>query len=107
MNDFLKTPIEYLKGVGPQRADLLKKEIFVYTFEDLISYYPFRYVDRSFYCKINEIPYLENAIQFRGIVTKIYEGGHGRRKTLSVIVQDDSGKIELIWFQGVNWVKTH
>jgi ATP-dependent DNA helicase RecG len=105
MNDFLKTPIEYLKGVGPQRADLLKKEIFVHTFEDLISYYPFRYVDRSFYCKINEIPYLENAIQFRGIVTKIYEGGHGRRKTLSVIVQDDSGKIELIWFQGVNWVK--
>jgi ATP-dependent DNA helicase RecG len=106
MNDFLKTSIEYLKGVGPQRADLLKKELGIHVFEDLILHFPFRYVDRSFYCKINEIPFLENAIQFKGIITKIYEGGHGRRKTISAIVEDDSGKIELIWFQGANWIKS-
>lgn len=105
MNDFLRTSIEYLKGVGPQRAELLKKELGVHVFEDLILHFPFRYIDRSSYCKINEIPFLENAIQFKGIISKIYEGGQGRRKTLSVTVQDDSGKIELIWFQGGNWIK--
>lgn len=105
MNEFLLTPIEYLKGVGPQRANLLKQELSIYNFEDLINHFPFRYVDRSYFCKINEIPYQENVTQFKGIVTKINEGGKGRQKTLSVFVEDETGKIELIWFQGINWIK--
>jgi ATP-dependent DNA helicase RecG len=105
MNEFLLTPIEYLKGVGPQRANLLKQELSIYNFEDLLNHFPFRYVDRSYFCKINEIPIQENAMQFKGIVTKINEGGKGRHKTLSAIVEDETGKIELIWFQGINWIK--
>ena len=105
MNEFLLTPIEYLKGVGPQRANLLKQELSIYNFEDLLNHFPFRYVDRSYFCKINEIPFQENATQFKGIVTKINEGGKGRHKTLSAIVEDETGKIELIWFQGINWIK--
>jgi RecG-like helicase len=61
MNDFLLTPIEYLKGVGPQRASLLKQELAIFCFEDLLNHFPFRYVDRSYFCKISEIPYQENA----------------------------------------------
>jgi ATP-dependent DNA helicase RecG len=105
MNEFLLTPIEYLKGVGPQRANLLKQELSIYNFEDLLNHFPFRYVDRSYFCTINEIPYQENATQFKGVVTKINEGGKGRHKTLSVLVEDETGKIELIWFQGINWIK--
>lgn len=105
MNEFLLTPIEYLKGVGPQRANLLKQELSIFNFEDLLNHYPFRYVDRSYFCKINEIPFQENATQFKGIITKITEGGKGRHKTLSVLVEDETGKIELIWFQGINWIK--
>lgn len=105
MNEFLLTPIEYLKGVGPQRANLLKQELYINNFEDLLNYFPFRYVDRSFFCKINEIPLQESATQFKGIVTKMKEGGKGRSKTLSVFVEDETGTIELIWFQGVSWVK--
>ncbi len=105
MNDFLLTPVEYLKGVGPQRANLLKQELSIFCFEDLLNHFPFRYVDRSYFCKISEIPYQENATQFKGHVTKIVEGGKGRQKTLSVEVEDETGKIELIWFQGINWIK--
>ena len=105
MNDFLLTPVEYLKGVGPQRANLLKQELSIFCFEDLLNHFPFRYVDRSYFCKISEIPYQENATQFKGHVTKIVEGGKGRQKTLSVVVEDETGKIELIWFQGINWIK--
>ena len=105
MNDFLLTPVEYLKGVGPQRANLLKQELSIFCFEDLLNHFPFRYVDRSYFCKISEIPYQENATQFKGHVTKIVEGGKGRQKTLSVLVEDETGKIELIWFQGINWIK--
>jgi ATP-dependent DNA helicase RecG len=105
MNDFLLTPIEYLKGVGPQRASLLKQELAIFCFEDLLNHFPFRYVDRSYFCKISEIPYQENATQFKGTVTKITEGGKGRYKTLSALVEDETGKIELIWFQGINWIK--
>ena len=105
MNDFLLTPIEYLKGVGPQRASLLKQELAIFYFEDLLNHFPFRYVDRSYFCKISEIPFQENATQFKGIVTKITEGGKGRYKTLSVLVEDETGKIELIWFQGISWIK--
>jgi ATP-dependent DNA helicase RecG len=84
---------------------LLKQELSIFCFEDLLNHFPFRYVDRSYFCKISEIPYQENATQFKGHVTKIVEGGKGRQKTLSVLVEDETGKIELIWFQGINWIK--
>ena len=58
-SDFLKTPIEYLKGVGPKRAELLVKEIGVKTFQDLLYHFPFRYIDRTKYHKVSDLPYVD------------------------------------------------
>jgi ATP-dependent DNA helicase RecG len=71
MNQLLQTPIEFLKGVGPQRAELLQKEIGIFTFKDLLEYYPFRYLDRSSYHRISDLPYVDTAIQLRGVLKEV------------------------------------
>ena len=105
MNDFLSTPIEFLKGVGPQRAELLKKELSIFTFEHLINYFPFRYVDRSFYNTISDLPYTEGFVQIRGKIVKIDEITAGKQKRLTVKFQDNTGIIDLVWFQGIKWIR--
>ena len=105
MNDFLKTPIEFLKGVGPQRAELLRQEIGVHTFYDLLNYFPFRYVDRSQYHKVKDLPYLDSYAQLKGRIIHVGESTMGRMKKLTAKFQDDTGIIELVWFQGINWIK--
>jgi len=99
------TPIEYLKGVGPKRAELLKKEIDLYTFQDLLHYFPFRYVDRSVFQQISEIPDAHGSVQLKGRITGLREEGVGRRKRLVANFQDTSGMIQLVWFKGVQWIK--
>jgi ATP-dependent DNA helicase RecG len=103
---FLKTPIEYLKGVGPQRAELLRSEIGIQTFEDLLYYFPFRYVDRSQFHKISDLPFLENSAQIKGRIVQILDSGSGRGKKLIAKFQDDTGVIDLVWFQGAKWIKS-
>ena len=105
MNNFLITPIEYLKGVGPQRAEVLKKELGIYTFQDLIEYYPFRYVDRSEHHKIRDLVHLEGLAQLRGRITQFTESGTGRNKRLTAKFEDDTGMIDLVWFKGGSWIK--
>ncbi len=105
MNEFLRTPIEFLKGVGPQRAKLLREEIGVFTFNDLLHYYPFRYVDRSKYNKVSDLPYLDSYAQLRGTIIHVSETAMGRQKKLMAKFQDDTGIIELVWFQGIQWIK--
>ncbi len=105
MNQYLSTPIEYLKGVGPQKASLLKSELGVHTFEDLLFHFPFRYVDRSQVHKVSEASSLNGFGQFRGQIVSIMESGVGRNKRLTAKFQDDSGMIDLVWFKGINWVK--
>ena len=105
MNEFLLTPIEYLKGVGPQRAELLTSEIGVRTFGDLLNYFPFRYIDRSQYHQINELISLDTYAQLKGRIIQIAESGNTRHKRLTAKFQDVSGVIDLIWFQGVKWIK--
>ncbi len=104
MNTFLQTPIEYLKGVGPQRAELLKKELAIFTFEDLLNHFPFRYVDRSTYHTIRDLHYADGAVQLRGYIIDVQATGTGRGKRLTAKFQDSTGIIELIWFQGINWI---
>jgi len=104
MNNFLETPIEYLKGVGPKRAELLKKELGIRTYEDLLFHFPFRYVDRSAYQKVADAAYSDSALQLKGKIVSLKSTGVGRGKRLSGIFEDESGKIELVWFQGVDWV---
>lgn len=105
MNDFLLTPIEFLKGVGPQRAELLRQEIGVHTFNDLLNYFPFRYVDRSQYHKVKDLPYLDSYAQLKGRIIHVGESSMGRMKKLTAKFQDETGIIELVWFQGINWIK--
>jgi ATP-dependent DNA helicase RecG len=104
MSSFLDTPIEYLKGVGPQRAELLKKELAVFNFGDLITWYPFRYVDRTRFYKVSEITADLPYVQLRGKIIKATTAGEKRGKRLVAVFQDESGTMELVWFQGAKWV---
>jgi len=104
MSEFLQTPIEFLKGVGPQRAELLKKELQIFTFSDLLHHFPFRYVDRSFYNTISELPHLEGMAQLNGYIIGVKEEGAGRQKRLVAKFQDATGVIDLVWFQGAKWI---
>lgn len=103
--ELLKTPIEYLKGVGPQRADLLKKELGIFYYEDLLTTYPFRYVDKSKYYKVNEIANVQAEVQIVGKIKDIKEVGAPRKKRLTATFYDETGSIELVWFKGVRWIK--
>lgn len=106
MTSLLNTPIEYLKGVGPERGAVLRNEIGVENTWDLINYFPFRYVDRSSYARITEIPQLTGQnIQLKGVITSIREIGSGRGKRLQASFQDRSGVIDLVWFKGIKWIK--
>ncbi len=105
-NNPLITPIEYLKGVGPAKADTLKKELQIFTFGDLLQYYPFRYVDRSRFYKIAELNSTATEIQLLGKITQIEElAGSGRNKRLKAHFEDATGSVELIWFQGAKYIK--
>jgi len=101
----LSTPIEYLKGVGPVRSELLKKELQIFTYEDLLMHFQFRYVDKSNIYKISEINDSLTQIQFKGKIVKIEEKGIRRSKRLIAYFQDSSGIIELIWFKSIKWIK--
>ncbi|MES2800142.1 MAG: ATP-dependent DNA helicase RecG [Bacteroidota bacterium] len=103
--NFLDTPINFLKGVGPHRADLLKSELGIFTFRDLLYHFPFRYVDRSISHSIKDIPSIEGPVQLNGTITHLVESGIGRAKKLTAKFEDGTGKIDLIWFAGIKWVK--
>mgnify|MGYP002344337734 FL=1 len=101
---FLTTPILYLKGVGPARADLLKKELGIHVFEDLLHFFPFRYVDRSQFTTISKISEETGYVQLCGKITQLKTVGDGRAKRLSGYLVDETGELELVWFQGLKWV---
>lgn len=102
---YLDTPIEFAKGVGPARANAFKSEIGVYTFEDLLHYFPFRYVDKSKFHRISDVVSDAVHVQLKGRVVKIDEVGKPRQKRLVATLEDDTGQIELVWFKGGNWIK--
>jgi ATP-dependent DNA helicase RecG len=101
----LDTSIEYLKGVGPQRADILKKELDIFTFGDLLHYFPFRYVDRTQLVKVNDITDDDTSVQLRGTLSGLKLVGDPSRKRLVATLEDDTGYVELVWFKGVRWIK--
>ena len=103
--EFLKTTIEYLKGVGPLRAETLNKEVKIFTFNDLLHYFPFRYVDRSIVHDIVDVPAIDTDVQLKGKITSVKEYGAARKKRLVAVLKDDTFSIELIWFKGIKWVK--
>ena len=101
---FFDSPIEYLKGVGPQRAELLRKELAIFTFGDLLFHFPFRYVDRTKYYTVKEIDAEMPYVQIKGKIVRLTVKGDKRRKHLAGVFQDETGTLELKWFQGLKWL---
>lgn len=104
MTGFFDTSIEYLKGIGPQRAALLNKQLSIYTFADLLQHYPYRYEDRSKFYAVKDIDDSLQYVQLKGTVKRKELTGVGIKKRLVVHMSDGTGEIELVWFQGINWI---
>lgn len=105
-NNLLLTPIEYLKGVGPNRGTLLRKELGIHKYGDLINFFPNRYIDRTRYYKINELQNNVAEVQIIGkiINIKTVEFAKGRKRLVATFI-DDTGQMELVWFQGHKWIR--
>ncbi len=105
MSKNLQTPIDYLKGVGPSRADLLRSELGIQTYQDLINLFPNRYLDRTKYYNINELQRNSAEVQIIGKITGFKEIAQKRGKRLVGNFQDETGRIELVWFRGQKWIR--
>jgi len=103
--NFFQTSIEYLKGVGPNRADLLKKELGIFTFQDLANLFPNRYLDRTQFYKISQLERTNAEVQIIGKITQIKTVSQNNRKRLIAKFEDDSGTMDLVWFKGHKWIK--
>ena len=103
--DRLQTPIAFLKGVGPHRADILGTELGIFNYADLLNFFPFRYIDRTKFYKINEI--LPNAaeVQITGKISNLRTISQKRGSRLVASFMDETGSIELVWFKGAKWIK--
>jgi ATP-dependent DNA helicase RecG len=106
MPHITETPIEYLKGVGPQRAEMLNKELGIFTFGDLVNYFPFRYIDKSRFYKVSEINGDMPYVQLKGYIDKInFVGGGKKIIRMTARFRDETGSLELVWFNGFKWLK--
>ncbi|MBA4739186.1 MAG: ATP-dependent DNA helicase RecG [Flavobacteriaceae bacterium] len=103
-SDILNTSIEFLKGVGPNRAKLLNSELKISTFKDLLFQFPFRYIDKTSYHKISEIQSINSEIQIIGKISDLKEVGIGKKKRLVAKFIDDTGIINLVWFKTNRWL---
>jgi ATP-dependent DNA helicase RecG len=101
----LDSPIEYLKGVGPLRADLLKKELQIFTFRDLLAHYPLRHIDKTQISPIAAIQPHTEFIQVAGRLQGFDILGEKKSKRLVAYLKDKTGTLELTWFQGIHWVQ--
>ena len=104
MDRFFETKIEFLKGVGPAKAELLNRELQIFSFADLIQHYPFRYEDRTKFYEIKEVQDTSTNIQIKGRISHIELVGQGGRKRLVAYLSDGTGEIELVWFKGAQWM---
>jgi len=103
--NILDTSIEFIKGVGPSRAKLFKEELNITNYDDLINFFPFRYIDRRKFYKIKDLPDLPTDVQIVGKVVKKTSLNNKFNKRLSLIFEDDTGQIELLWFRGYSWIE--
>ena len=105
MSHLLQTPIEYLKGVGPNRGELLRKELGIYKYGDLVQFFPNRYIDRTRFFKVNELTDTNAEVQLIGKIISLKTIEQKRGKRLVATFKDETGQMELVWFQGQKWVK--
>ena len=104
-NDFLNQSVEFIKGVGPSRSKLLNDELNIKTVKDLIDFYPFRYIDRMNFFKINQLPLNNSEVQIIGKIKSIKKTKVRYRDRLNCEFYDETGKIDLIWYRGFSWVE--
>jgi ATP-dependent DNA helicase RecG len=105
MSEFLDQDIKFLPGVGPQRAELLKKELKIFSFIDLLYYFPYKYIDRTKFYKVSEVNQTMSYIQMKGRIVRFETSGEGAKQRLMAHFRDESGVMELLWFQGIKWVR--
>ena len=104
-SDILNQSIEFIKGIGPARSKLLSEELNLKTVKDLIDFYPYRYIDRSRFFKINELPKNQSEVQIVGKIRSIKRTKVRFRDRLNCEFYDSTGKVDLIWYRGFNWVE--
>jgi ATP-dependent DNA helicase RecG len=104
MPEFLDTNITYLTGVGPKKAELLRKELNIETFGDLLWYFPYKYIDKTRFFTVAELDPEMPYVQIKGTITGYYTEGHGAGKRLTADFQDSTGTVRLVWFKGTKWV---
>ncbi len=104
-SDILNQSIEFIKGIGPTRSKLLSEELNLKTIKDLIDFYPYRYIDRSRFFKINELPKNQSEVQIVGKIKSIKRTKVRFRDRLNCEFYDSTGKVDLIWYRGFNWVE--
>lgn len=105
MSSFLNTDIKFFKGVGDVRAQVLGKELGIFTVQDMLMHFPFRYVDRSKFYRISEIDQQTTYIQLKGTIRHLEELGQPRKTRLVAYFHDGEREMELLWFRSVSWMK--
>lgn len=105
MLDILDSPIEYLKGVGPKKGELLRKELGIATFADLLLAYPSRYIDKTQFHRIADLTEDSGNVQLKGVLRRFSTEGEGRKTRLVGQFRDESGVISLVWFTGISWLQ--
>ncbi|MGY5847512.1 ATP-dependent DNA helicase RecG [Salegentibacter sp. HM20] len=103
--NLLQTPIDYLKGVGPNRADLLRKEMGIHTYQDLLNLFPNRYLDKTRFYKINELQQNSAEVQVVGKIVALRSVAQKKGSRLVADFVDETGKMELVWFKGQKWIR--
>ena len=101
----LDQEITYIKGVGPTKSELLKKELGIHSIRDLLLDYPMRYEDRTQFSQISQIQSANEVVQVKGYITSLGMVGAGRKKRLVGHFTDQTGSLELVWFRSVKWMK--
>jgi len=99
------TDIKFLPGVGPKKADILKKELDIDSIEDLLYYFPYKYVDRSRIFYIHELAGNMPHVQLKGKISCFETVGAGKNMRYTAQLSDGTGSIELVWFKGINYIK--
>ena len=104
-SNVLQTPIVYLKGVGPNRAETLQSELGIHTYQDLINLFPNRYIDKTQYYKISQLQRTSSDVQIVGKIVNIKTVEQKKGKRLVAKFIDDTGEMELVWFRGQKWIR--
>ncbi len=107
MDNYWDRDVKFVPGVGEARAKVLERELGITTLGDLLGHYPFRYIDRTRIYRIGEISEASNLsyVQFRARIVGVAYAGEGRKRRFTAYAQDETGRAELIWFQGIKWIE--